>query len=265
MKSLKREIEVLRKVGSHPNIVTMYDVFITDTEVQLVLELLEGGELFERMVEKGPYSELQASHHICKIGEALKFLHDHGIVHRDLKPENLILTHKGDDAELKIADFGLSKIVDNVATSRMQTVCGTWAYCAPEVKRTGGNTSYTAKVDLWSTGVILFVILAAYHPFDPDGNAPDTILWANIVSGVFTFDDPAWVGISDSVKDLIRHLIVLDPVKRYGTKELLGHPWVARTHTIPSTPITPSINRYGYASFSIWKVLTILGLLRSIQ
>jgi serine/threonine protein kinase len=247
IEALKREVEVLRKVGKHPNIVSLYDIFITDSELILVLELLLGGELFDRMVEKGPYSEKDASHHIRKIGAALKFLHRAGIVHRDLKPENLILTHKGDNSELKIADFGLANIVDNTENATMKTVCGTWAYCAPEVKTSmteeGGHACYTAKVDLWSVGVILFVVLAAYHPFDPDGDASDAKLWSNICSGEFDFNDPAWDGISASAKDLIKNLIVVDPNKRFGTDELLNHPWVRQSASVPATPITPNINR----------------------
>lgn len=201
------------------------------------------------MVERGPYSEFEASRHVAKIGHALKYLHSKGIVHRDLKPENLILVDKTDDSDLKIADFGLSKMVDDIENATMQTVCGTWAYAAPEVKTSlmsssdASKASYTAKVDLWSTGVILFVVLAAYHPFDPDGEADDATLWRNICAGTFTFDDEAWNDISDGAKDLIRKLIVVDPNKRYGTEELLNHPWVCRSTTpVPKTPITPAID-----------------------
>ena len=246
VEALKQEIMVLLEVGSHPNIVELKDVYLTDHEVLLVMELLRGGELFDRMVERGPYSELEASRHIRKIGEALQFLHRKGIVHRDLKPENLILVDKTDDAELKIADFGLSKIVDDAASSVMQTVCGTWAYAAPEVKPAvmtpGAKARYTAKVDMWSTGVIMFVILGAYHPFDPDGNCSDAQLWMNICRGEFSFDDPAWVGISDLAKDLIRRLVVVDPEKRYGTEELLAHPWITQHMSVPRTPIAPAID-----------------------
>jgi serine/threonine protein kinase len=246
VEALKQEIMVLMEVEQHPNIVELKDVYLTDHEVLLVMELLRGGELFDRMVERGPYSEMEASRHIRKIGEALQFLHNKGIVHRDLKPENLILVDKSDDAELKIADFGLSKIVEDVASSVMQTVCGTWAYAAPEVKPAvmtpGAKARYTAKVDLWSTGVILFVILGAYHPFDPDGNCSDGQLWMNICKGEFSFDDPAWHGISDLAKDLIKRLIVVDPLKRYGTEELLAHPWITQNVIVPRTPIAPAID-----------------------
>jgi calcium/calmodulin-dependent protein kinase-4 len=245
VEALKQEIFVLMEVGAHPNIVQLKDVFLTDTEVQLVMELLRGGELFDRMVESGPYSEMEASSHVRKIGEALAYLHSKGIVHRDLKPENLILVDKSANAELKIADFGLSKIVDDVLSSTMKTVCGTWAYAAPEVKTSlvpGSGASYTQKVDLWSLGVITFVILAAYHPFDPDGSCSDGMLWQRICSGVFNFDDPAWDNISEAAKDLIRHLIVVDPERRYGTDDLLRHPWVRGSYQISTAPITPLID-----------------------
>jgi len=253
VEALKAEITVLLQVGRHPNIVELKDVFLTETEVQLVMELLRGGELFDRMVERGPYSEMEASRHVRKIGEALQYLHGKGIVHRDLKPENLILVDASADADLKIADFGLSKIVDDVTLSTMQTVCGTWAYAAPEVRGpsafqpppapgTTPKSSYTAKVDMWSLGVILYVVLAAFHPFDPDGQCSDGQLWQNICSGHFTFDDPVWNGISDSVKHLIRHLIVVDPAKRFSTEELLAHPWIAQSADVPRTPITPRID-----------------------
>ena len=255
LEALKLEITVLLEVGKHPNIVELKDVFLTETEVQLVMELLRGGELFDRMVERGPYSEAEASRHVRKIGEALQYLHGKGIVHRDLKPENLILTDKSDHAELKIADFGLSKIVEDIASSTMATACGTWAYAAPEVRGPGAfqpppppgapplaKPSYTAKVDIWSLGVILYVILAAYHPFDPDGQCTDAQLWQNITSGRFTFEDPVWNGISDGAKHLISNLIVVDPERRYSTAQLLAHPWITQSADVPSTPITPRID-----------------------
>ncbi len=108
---------------------------------------------------------------------------------------------------------------------------------------TSGKVAYSYKVDLWSVGVIMFVMLSAYHPFDPDGECSDAQLWTNICKGKFDFNDPAWEGISESAKHLICQLIVIDPEKRYGTEELLKHPWVARVGVeVPMTPITPGID-----------------------
>jgi len=133
----------------------------------LALEFLGGGELFTRIVSNGAYSERDASRHMRKIGEALKWMHDRGIVHRDLKPENLVLASDTLDSEIKISDFGLSKILLNDDDTIM-TVCGTKAYSAPEVgfgMPRGTSQGYSNKVDMWSLGVIIYVIVAAYRWF----------------------------------------------------------------------------------------------------
>ncbi len=241
IQSLVNEVNAMMSMGQHPNIVQLHDVFITEDEVQLVMELMQGGELFDRMVERGPYSEAMASTHIRKIGEALAFMHGKGIVHRDLKPENLILVDKSENSELKIADFGLSKIM-NDPSDVMQTVCGTWAYAAPEINpglMRSVKAGYTAKVDMWSVGVILFVMLAAYHPFDPDGDATDAQLMSNIRKGHFDFKDKGWDHISQDAKDLIKKLIESDPEKRFNATQLLSHRWI--TGVAPRHDITPTI------------------------
>lgn len=229
VEALKTEITTLLEVGKHPNIVELKDVYLTDHEVLLVMELLRGGELFERMEKYGAYNEQTAKRHILKITEALRFLHSKGIVHRDLKPENLMLVSSAESSDVKIADFGLSKMVNDVKSSVMNTVCGTWAYCAPEVKprRPGVKSTYNFKVDTWSLGVILYVILVAFHPFDPDNKLNDGELWQAICVGKYSFDDPAWKGVSEQAKDLIRNLIVTDPEKRFSCEQVLAHPWLA--------------------------------------
>ena len=156
--SLVTEIEILRRFGHHRHIVELFDVFETDDEIQLVMELMRGGELFDALVENGPYSEGDASKHLRDVGSALHFLHSENIVHRDLKPENLLLTSKGKDGKVKLGDFGLSKIVQE--NELMRTACGTWAYCAPEVLRIRRDRvgTYDSKCDVFSIGVILFVM-----------------------------------------------------------------------------------------------------------
>ena len=115
----------------------------------------------------------------------------------------------------------------------MKTVCGTRAYSAPEVNFGGKpqGSTYNNKVDLWSLGVILYVILGAYHPFDPYGEASDSVIWSRICSGKWDFDDAIWDSISNEAKDLISHLLCVDPTKRYGADELLKHPWIVRLPT----------------------------------
>nr|XP_019965158.1 PREDICTED: calcium/calmodulin-dependent protein kinase type IV-like [Paralichthys olivaceus] len=157
-KIVRTEIGVLLRL-SHPNIIQLKEIFETDTDIALVLELVTGGELFDRIVERGYYSERDAAHVIKQILEAVAYLHEHGVVHRDLKPENLLYADLSLDAPLKIADFGLSKIIDDQVT--MKTVCGTPGYCAPEILR--GN-AYGPEVDMWSVGVILVSKLIVLDP-----------------------------------------------------------------------------------------------------
>ena len=244
--SLKLEVDALRAVSGHPNIVELYDVYLEDNYMNLVLELLSGGELFTRIVETGAYSEKDAQKHMRKIGEALKFMHDRNIVHRDLKPENLVLADKSPDSQIKISDFGLSKMLKN-EDDVIMTVCGTKAYSAPEVgfglPRGQKGDGYTSKVDIWSLGVIIYVIVAAYHPFDPYGNSSDTEIWGRIVSGVWDFNDPLWSSLSDELKDCLLGMIQKDVDKRFTADQFLAHPWMAMAEEkVPSHPL-PSMRK----------------------
>eukprot|EP00948_MAST-09A_sp_MAST-9A-sp1_P003105 g3105.t1 len=170
-KHIEVEINALSKVGRHPNVIELYGVFNLESCLVLVLELCTGGELFEYLVQMGPYSEEECAKNFRDICSAISFLHKNGVVHRDLKPENILLSSHRDDAILKIADFGLSKILDDPSSSDsfvMKSRVGTWMYAAPEVRRPlKGGFGYTNTVDVWSCGVILYVMLAGYHPFDP--------------------------------------------------------------------------------------------------
>jgi serine/threonine protein kinase len=237
MDRLVQEVEILRALKGHPNIVGLYDVYVTTSEVQLVMELVQGGELFDYLVENGPYSEAAAAYHMRHIFSAIDFLHRNNIVHRDLKPENLLLTSKDPRyGEVKVADFGLARCFD---APTMQTVCGTWAYCAPEVRN--NPVGYGPKVDLWSCGVIMYVLLVAFHPFDPSGQSDEDALWQRAEQAKFDFKNRAWASISASAKDLISKLIVVDPKKRYASDDALGHPWVSiGEHS--SEPLSSDIN-----------------------
>ncbi|XP_051528994.1 calcium/calmodulin-dependent protein kinase type IV-like [Myxocyprinus asiaticus] len=217
-KIVRTEIGVLLRL-SHPNIIRLKEIFETETEIFLILELVTGGELFDRIVERGYYSERDAAHVIKQILEAVAYLHENGVVHRDLKPENLLYADLSIDAPLKIADFGLSKIIDEQVT--MKTVCGTPGYCAPEILR--GNP-YGPEVDMWSVGVILYILLCGFEPFfDPRG---DQYMYSRILNCDYEFVSPWWDEVSLNAKDLVSKLIVLDPHKRLTVKQALEHPWV---------------------------------------
>jgi len=243
--TLKIEVEALRTVAGHANIVQLYDVYLDDKYMYLVLEYLGGGELFTRIVNSGAYSERDACRHMRKIGEALKWMHDLGIVHRDLKPENLVLANENPDSDIKISDFGLSKILlDDDMT--IMTVCGTKAYSAPEVgfgMPRGTQKGYSNKVDMWSLGVIIYVIVAAYHPFDPFGTSSDQEIWNRICRVQWDFKDPVWAAVSASLKDVLTKLICKNPEQRLSADDFLAHEWVKLEDAAPSAPIPFSRQR----------------------
>ncbi|XP_064252207.1 calcium/calmodulin-dependent protein kinase type IV-like [Passer domesticus] len=217
-KIVRTEIGVLLRL-SHPNIIKLKEIFETPSEIALVLELVTGGELFDRIVERGFYSERDAAHVVKQILEAVSYLHQNGVVHRDLKPENLLYADLSPDAPLKIGDFGLSKIVDEQDT--MKTVCGTPGYCAPEILH---GCPYGPEVDMWSVGVITYILLCGFEPFfDARG---DQYMYGRILTCDYEFVSPWWDEVSPNAKDLVRKLIVLDPQKRLTVQQALQHPWV---------------------------------------
>lgn len=156
------EINMMRIID-HPNVIKLYEVFETDNHINLVLELLRGGELFDKVVDKGFYTEKDAAGLMKKLLGALDYMHTKGIMHRDLKPENLILANTEDDVEVKIADFGLATYVD--IDEQLFRRCGTPGYVAPEIL---ADQPYDHKVDIFSAGVILYILLSGASPFYGD-------------------------------------------------------------------------------------------------
>uniref|UniRef100_A0A8C1LPP9 Calcium/calmodulin-dependent protein kinase Ib n=1 Tax=Cyprinus carpio TaxID=7962 RepID=A0A8C1LPP9_CYPCA len=216
--SIENEIAVLHKI-KHANIVSLQDIFESKSHLYLVMQLVSGGELFDRIVEKGFYTEKDASKLIQQILDAVKYLHDMGIVHRDLKPENLLYYSMDEDSKIMISDFGLSKIEGS--GSVMSTACGTPGYVAPEVL---AQKPYSKAVDCWSIGVIAYILLCGYPPFYDENDAK---LFEQILKAEYEFDSPYWDDISDSAKDFIVHLMEKDPSQRYTCEQALQHPWIA--------------------------------------
>ncbi|KAK9820338.1 hypothetical protein WJX72_009178 [[Myrmecia] bisecta] len=224
--SLHREIQVLCKVD-HPNCIQLYAVYITPRKVYIVTELVVGGELLDRVTEKGNYSEKDAADIIRQILSGVAYLHANGIVHRDLKLENMLMTDKSDSAPVKIADFGLSKFF--APGSVLSTMCGSPQYVAPEILgMSDGQQAYSPAVDMWSVGVILFILLSGYSPFDDEN---DAVLFEKIKSGEYDADDPIWDNVSDSAKDLVARLLVVDASQRLSAAQALAHPWMKAQHT----------------------------------
>ncbi|XP_065059579.1 calcium/calmodulin-dependent protein kinase type IV-like [Rhopilema esculentum] len=217
-KIIRTEIGILLRLN-HPNVIKLKEIFESEKQLFLILELVTGGELFDRIVERQYYNEKDAADAVRQICEAVSYLHDNEIVHRDLKPENLLYGSPAEDAPLKIADFGLSKILTNNST--MQTVCGTPGYCAPEVLR---GEEYEPAIDMWAVGVITYILLCGFEPFYDDRG--DQAMFQRILKCDYEFMSPWWDEVSVNAKDLVSKLIVKDPKKRLTAKQALQHPWV---------------------------------------
>ncbi|XP_044131336.1 serine/threonine-protein kinase Chk2 isoform X1 [Bufo gargarizans] len=218
--SVHTEIEILKKT-SHPCLIKIEDFIDSDDYFYIVLELMEGGELFEK-VAKSRLKESTVKLYFYQIVTAVQYLHDNGIIHRDLKLENVLLSSVNEECCIKITDFGQSKILGE--TSLMRTLCGTPTYLAPEVLNTAGTGGYSRAVDYWSLGVILFVCLSGYPPFSESNcNIP---LKDQITGGLYNFIPAAWEHVSQPALDLVKKLLVVDPEKRLTTKKALEHPWL---------------------------------------
>jgi len=220
-KNLKMEVDILKKVN-HPNIIALKELFDTPDKLYLVMELVTGGELFDKIVEKGSYTEHEAGQLVRKIVSAVDYLHNLGIVHRDLKPENLLLKRADNDLEIAIADFGLSKIVGQ--QMMMQTACGTPSYVAPEVLNASG---YGKEVDMWSIGVITYILLCGFPPFYGD-TVPE--IFEQIMEANFDYPEEYWGSVSKEAKDFINKLLVVDSDKRLTASDALRHPWLSGAH-----------------------------------
>ncbi|KAJ8331017.1 hypothetical protein O5D80_001027 [Batrachochytrium dendrobatidis] len=244
---IEMEVNILKRVR-HPNIVQLYEMYEFNDKIYLVMELVTGGELFDEVVGRGKYTEKETAKTIQRILGAIDYLHALGIVHRDLKPENLLLSEKGKSSKIMISDFGLSKIFNDVEV--MKTACGTPGYVAPEVLRRQG---YGREVDIWSLGVITYILLCGYPPFFDPNNVE---LFKKIMTGRFEFDSPWWDNISDKAKDFVRRLLVLDPKQRYTAAQALSHPFILEFGG-PSEPLWTASNVSASTEFAVKPVQTV--------
>ncbi|KAM8967267.1 serine/threonine-protein kinase DCLK3 [Pelodytes ibericus] len=216
---IENEVQIIKSL-SHPNIVRLLDDYETDTEIYLILEYVKGGDLFDAITESIKFTEQDAALMMSDLCDALAYLHNKNIVHRDVKPENLLVQHNPDGTTtLKLADFGLAVYV----TEPIFTVCGTPTYVAPEILSEKG---YGLEVDMWATGVILYILLCGFPPFRSlERNQKQ--LFEIIQHGEYEFISPYWDTISDEAKDLISKLLVIHPLKRYSAKCVLQHAWIS--------------------------------------
>ncbi|KAL1878091.1 hypothetical protein VTK73DRAFT_8052 [Phialemonium thermophilum] len=252
--NILKEVQIMRQLD-HPNIIKLIDFSESRQYYYIVLELAPGGELFHQIVRLTYFSEELSRHVITQVASALEYLHEQkGVVHRDIKPENILFDpipfvpskhpkpkqpgdeDKVDEGEfipnvgsggigrIKIADFGLSKVVwDN----QTMTPCGTVGYTAPEIVK---DERYSKSVDMWALGCVLYTLLCGFPPFYDESIE---VLTEKVAKGQYTFLSPWWDDISSSAKDLISHLLTVDPEKRFTIKEFLNHPWIRKAEPTP--------------------------------
>ncbi|TFK76072.1 Pkinase-domain-containing protein [Pluteus cervinus] len=261
--NILKEVQIMRGTN-HPSIVKLISFSESQEHYFLVLELMEGGELFHQIVKLTYFSENLARHVILQVAQGIRYLHEErGVVHRDIKPENLLFERipivpskvpvnrpydedKEDEGEfvlgvggggigrVKIADFGLSKVVWNEHT---MTPCGTVGYTAPEIVK---DERYSKSVDMWALGCVLYTLLCGFPPFYDESI---NVLTEKVARGHYTFLSPWWDDISDSAKNLITHLLCVDPSQRFTIDEFLQHPWCTALST--EQPVSSSIPNAG--------------------
>ncbi|KAI9467256.1 kinase-like domain-containing protein [Lactarius psammicola] len=255
--NILKEVQIMRGTN-HPSIVKLLSFSESSDHFFLVLELMEGGELFHQIVKLTYFSENLSRHVILQVAQGIRYLHEErGVVHRDIKPENLLFERipiipskdpiirqndedKEDEGEfipgvggggigrVKIADFGLSKVIWNEET---MTPCGTVGYTAPEIVK---DERYSKSVDMWALGCVLYTLLCGFPPFYDESI---NVLTEKVARGYYTFLSPWWDDISASAKDLIKHLLCIDPAQRYTIDEFLAHPWC---NAVPAPPPPPT-------------------------
>ena len=226
MELAKVEIDIL-KIAQHPNIIKLYDVFENENYIYIIMEYCSGGDLlsyFEHFEYELP--EAKVCEIIHKLSMAIYYLHSYGIVHRDLKPENILMTDLTSNADIRLLDFGLSKIVGN--DEKCTEPYGTLSFVAPEVLQ---GKPYDKSVDLWSIGIITFLLLCGYMPFD-DKHSEREIARQTIQDPV-PYENKIWSKLSPEAKTFVDGLLQKKPEKRYSIKEVLEHPWIKKMDKVP--------------------------------
>ncbi|CAL8308989.1 unnamed protein product [Gadus morhua 'NCC'] len=236
------EIAALRQCEGHPNIVKLHEVYTDQYHTYLVMELLGGGELLERIKRKKLFGEAEASQLLRHLVSAVSHMHEAGVVHRDLKPENVLFADEAEDAVLKVIDFGFARLCP-AGGGRLQTPCFTLQYAAPELFDAAG---YDKACDLWSLGVILYTMLSGQVPFHSEQRGMTSSYASDIMQkikeGDFSLDGEAWKGVSEEAKELVKGLLTVDPEKRLKLADLKQDPWLQGGAPMSTTPLcTPDV------------------------
>ncbi|XP_022727668.1 calcium-dependent protein kinase 10-like [Durio zibethinus] len=228
IEDVRREVAIMSTLPEHPNIVKLRATYEDNENVHLVMELCEGGELFDRIVARGHYTERAAANVAKTIAEVVRMCHENGVMHRDLKPENFLFANMREHAPLKAIDFGLSVFFK--PGERFTEILGSPYYMAPEVLK----RNYGPEVDVWSAGVILYILLCGVPPFWAETEQGVALA---ILRGVIDFKREPWPQVSESAKSLVRQMLEPDPKKRFTAKQVLEHSWLQNAKKAPNVPL----------------------------
>uniref|UniRef100_A0A4W3JZY0 non-specific serine/threonine protein kinase n=3 Tax=Callorhinchus milii TaxID=7868 RepID=A0A4W3JZY0_CALMI len=238
----RREVDLHRRASNTLHIVQIINIYENMHHgkrcLLIVMECMEGGELFSRIQERGDqaFTEREASEIMRDVGSAIQNLHLMNIAHRDVKPENLLYTSKATNPILKLTDFGFAK--ETTLHNSLATPCYTPYYVAPEVL---GPEKYDKSCDMWSLGVIMYILLCGYPPFYSNhGLAISPGMKKRIRMGQYEFPNPEWSDVSEEAKDLIRQVLKTDPTERMTITEFMNHPWINQSMVVPQTPLHTS-------------------------
>ncbi|XP_074578347.1 calcium-dependent protein kinase 10-like [Curcuma longa] len=232
VEDVRREIQIMHHLSGHPSVISIKGAYEDAVAVHLVMELCAGGELFDRIIQKGHYTERKAAELARVIVGVVEACHSMGVMHRDLKPENFLFVNQMEDAPLKTIDFGLSIFFR--PGEIFKDVVGSPYYVAPEVLK----KLYGPEADVWSAGIIIYILLSGVPPFWAESEQG---IFEEVLHGTLDFESDPWPSISDSAKDLVRRMLVRDPKKRLTAHEVLCHPWVQVDGVAPDKPLDSAV------------------------
>ncbi|KAJ0028388.1 hypothetical protein Pint_36225 [Pistacia integerrima] len=232
VEDVRREIRIMHHMAGHPNVIQIVGAYEDAVAVHVVMELCAGGELFDRIIQRGHYTEKKAAELTRIIVGVVEACHSLGVMHRDLKPENFLFISHEEDSPLKTIDFGLSVFFRPGET--LNDVVGSPYYVAPEVLR----KNYGPACDVWSAGVIIYILLCGVPPF---WDETEQGIFEQVLKGDLDFLSEPWPTISDGAKDLVRRMLVRDPKKRLTAHEVLSHPWVQVHGVAPDKPLDSAV------------------------
>ncbi|XP_028789857.1 calcium-dependent protein kinase 26-like [Neltuma alba] len=232
VEDVRREIQIMHHLAGCPNVISIKGAYEDPVAVHVVMELCAGGELFDRIVERGHYTERKAAKLARTIVSVIEACHSLGVMHRDLKPENFLFVSKDEDSPLKAIDFGLSTFFKPGET--FTDVVGSPYYVAPEVL----CKCYGPEADVWSAGVMIYILLCGVPPFWAE---TEEDIFKEVLDGKLDFSSDPWPKISDSAKDLVRRMLTRDPRKRITAHEVLCHPWIRVNGEAPDKPLDSAV------------------------